>query len=378
MKNFKVSFIVALFLLSALSFSAFAAPVKPVTSLTGTNGKHVKVIHMESIKVSDAQLASILSNAKKAIEEEKSNTIQPLNNSGDAGTTYDYITSEGSQIYFYEESAVSEPELIVYDADIQTVTKTSSSSDSTFTTLATQTDFIGDGVGGKQMITLTGSAGSYLSTQMTLPTSTQVSSDLTKYTPYNYGGFEYNSTNTDGIGSWASDMGLQLYNNLGQSLDQWGWKPILILKQKTSATAWSSYLTVFPDPSYAEGQYHNGYKPGTAPVMYFWYNYNGKVRMKVDGTTIYPDRYGTTLQDTHNITIMESNASWNISKISYWKLLSTVVSPDNTGKNRVVYSNVKLNGVAVPDANFSTPLLDQASITRTSNNVNIVVDSSIY
>jgi hypothetical protein len=374
LKKWKFSFAVALFYVIALSLSAFAAPKEPVEILKGTNGKVVKVIHKESVRVSDSKLTSILSDAKEAITEEKSKIAQSQSGDIDKGTTYDYFTFDDNYSYLYEESALSEPELIVYNVNKQTIVNPCNS----FEPMAGQTDFIKDGVGGKQKVTKTGSAGSYLSTQMTLPTSAQVSSNLAVHTPYNYGGFEYISTNPNGVGSWASDLGLQLYNNLGPKGTAWGWKPIFILKQKISATDWTDYASIFPDSDHKEGQYRNGYKPGTAPIMYFWYNNNGKVRMKVDGTTICPTRHGEELSDTHNITIMESNASWNISQITNWKLLSTVLSTNNTGKNRAVFSNVKVDGVAVPNAYFPTPEQDHASVTRSSNNVTIVVDSSVY
>ncbi|MCR6546590.1 YrpD family protein [Dehalobacterium formicoaceticum] len=378
MKKLKILLAISLLCLSTFSISVFAVSTEPVESLKGTNGKTVKVIHQESVKVSDSILEMMLKNAKDAIAEEKSKTNQAEKNASNNGTTYDYVTFDEDNYYFYEESLNSDPELIVYDIDQQDIAVQVQSFDSTITPMATQTDFISDGVGGKQKVTKTGTSGSYLSTQMTLPTSSQVSTDLTKYAPYNYGGFEYTLSGNNGIGSWAADMGLQLYNNLGPQSNASGWKPLIVLKKKIGIDSWQQYSIIFPDTLHQEGQYHNGYKPGSAPVMYFWYNYNGKVRMKVDGTTICPTRHGTTLADTHNITIMESSSSCNLSQITTWKLLSTVVSTDNTGKNKAVFSNIKVDGVAVSSTYFPTPEQDHASVTRSSNNVTIVVDSSIY
>jgi hypothetical protein len=110
-----------------------------------------------------------------------------------------------------------------------------------------------------------------------------ISSDLDRYTPYNYGGFEYNSGAAGGVGSWAADMGLSYSNKLGPKINQLGWIPIIILKQKTSSASngWTTYSSdLFPDEKNMQGQYRNGYKPGTDAVFYIWYN-NGKVRMKV-------------------------------------------------------------------------------------------------
>jgi len=238
-------------------------------------------------------------------------------------------------------------------------------------------NFITDGVGGRQYIIKTGAPGSDLCAHLLLPMSFQVSSDLTKYIPYNYGGFEYSSPYQDGIGSWTADMGLQLYNNLGPDLSAWGWKPILILKQKTSPSTWSTYGIKFL-ADFMEGTWHNGYKPGSSLLIYFWYNCSGKVRLLIEGTTVCPTRYGTALQDTHNVTICETIDSCDIQEINKWKLLSTVVSDDNTGKNKAVFAGIKVDGIPVPSACFLPAQEDHAWVFRYQNMLSIVVDSDIY
>lgn len=285
--------------------------------------------------------------------------------------TYDYILFDDQQIYTYEETPTSpDGELVVSDATTPA-----------FSAMATsgQTDFIDDGVGGKQKISKIGSVGSYLSTVLKLPTgSSQVSDVSSSHSPYNYAGFEYTNTANSGIGSWQSDMGLQYYQNLGFSGTASGWKPILTLKQKTGADTWTAYQINF-DSTYNQAQYHNGFKPGTSTTIYTYYNYNGKVRMKLTGTTICQDMACNVSGDYSNTTIMESNSAWNITKIDDFKLLSTVVSSNNTGLNKAVYSSIKVDGVAVPSSYFLTPQQDHALVTRdSSNTVTIDVNSSLY
>lgn len=97
--------------------------------------------------------------------------------------------------------------------------------------VAPRAGFIGDGVGGRMNVNTTGS---YLMALMQLPLadSNIVSLDRPNHIAFNYGGFEYTTTVTDGIGSWAADMGVELYNNLGPSATSYGWKPVIILKKK--------------------------------------------------------------------------------------------------------------------------------------------------
>lgn len=74
---------------------------------------------------------------------------------------------------------------------------------------------------------------------------------------------------------------------------------------------------------------------------------------------------------------METDSSLNISSVDQWKLLSTVVSTGDKGKNRATFSSIKVNDVAVPSSAFSAPLTDHASITRSGDNtVTIIADEN--
>jgi len=363
-----------------LSVPAFAAQNDLTVTLKGLNGKPVKVIHEESQKVSDSKLSIILSNAKEAIAEGKSKNLQSKNNIGGAATTYDYITFDDNEYYFYEESFASDPELIIYDLDQQITADRLAPFDSTIARMATQSDPIPDGVGGSLKVKNTGTTGSCLSTELTLPTSTQVSSDISDLKrPYNYVGFDYIVTDDeDHIGSWTSDIGLQLSNSVGspsvvrENGIIFAWKPFIILKNKTGINTWQTFNSV-PESVYGEGQYLNGYKPGSSPSISCWYNQDGKVRLEVSGTTVCPNRFGEQLCDTNTTTIVEL-LDFNISHIDNWRLVSTVVSKDNSGENRAVYSSIMVDGNPVSNDDFSTPVQDHASVTPSGNTVTIIVD----
>ncbi|UQZ35398.1 hypothetical protein C2I18_18850 [Paenibacillus sp. PK3_47] len=380
-------FLVSSFALSPLSVNAEEGEL----TLSNLELEEIKVVHQETQKVADNQLSTILQIAQNAVREERNS--KAISNTAFAKssdpTTYDYITFDENYTYFYEESASAEPQLLVVDKKDSNVESFLTSNVEEFDQaksgdVALRAGFIGDGVGGRMNVNATGS---YLMALMQLPLadSSIVSLDRPNHIAFNYGGFEYTTTVADGIGSWAADMGVELYNNLGPSSTSYGWKPVIILKKKNrpyvseTNTGWDQYQSATFDPNYKEVQSKNGYKPGTAPLMYFWYNYNGKVRIKIDGTSICPTLGGYTLKDTPNITIMESNASWNIASISRWKLLSTVWSLNDTGKNKTTFSNIKVDGTPISSSVLSGPLNDHSNVTVSGNNViTIVVNSDIY
>lgn len=109
-----------------------------------------------------------------------------------------------------------------------------------------------------------------------------------------------------------------------------------------------------------------------------WFNNNGKIRMKIEGITICPNMTGSVLKDTRNISIYETRNKVNISQINSWKLVSSVVSSANMGKNRAIFSNIKINGVVVDNKHFLKPEQDRAKISGNGNKVIITVDSDKY
>lgn len=374
-----------------LSFSAFpiSAYAESMPEPNGVDLSSVNVIHQESQVVSNDQLTNILDTAKKAIAEDRGSEFGFARLSEQK--TYDYITFDEQHTYFYEEAINQEPQLIVVDKDETNVenllSSEANSSSSKAAALAASTGFITDGVGGRINVTTTGGIGSYLQGTMSLPANdtSVLSTDRGTHTAFNYGGFEYSSTSANGIGSWAADMGLEYYNNLGASGFEAGWKPVIILKKKlrattSSDTGWDAYASALdPTDSHNLVQYKNGYKPGLAPTMYWWYNYNGKVRMKIDGYAIANNISGAPLVDSHLVTIIESTGSHNIPSISRWKLLSTVVSNDDSGRNRTTFSSLVVNGTPLASGALSSPQNDHSNVTvNSSTSVTIVVNSSVY
>lgn len=380
--------LLCLILISSLAvfpLSAYADEEQDHFSLDISN---VNVVHQESQKVTSSQLTEILKTASNAVAEERSNKATIASTSD--RTTYDYITYDDQYTYFYEEAANQEPLLLVIDkaeTDVDKVVNSNEILDTDPFVAASSDGFISDGVGGRIDVNTTGSPGSYLMALMQLPASdpSVVNLDRPTHIAFNYGGFEYKSPSSGGIGSWAADMGLELYTDLGPTNSNSGWKPVVILKKKNRVTTqndsgWDQYSTPFStDPAHNQVQNKNGYKPYTTPLIYWWYNYNGKVRMKIDGIAISNTLGGYKLVDTRLVTIIESNASWNISTISRWKLLSTVVSNNNTGKNRTTFSNLQLNGNPLVNGALTSPQNDRSQVKKNSDtSVTIVVNSDIY
>lgn len=228
------------------------------------------------------------------------------------------------------------------------------------TATITGTNFISDGVGGRQKIVYNGS---YLTSLVNTAYSSEV------YNPtgnaYIYSGFANSSVETD--------MGLQYDPDIGPYSTEKGWKPYMVVKSNGNTKP-----VVF-DPNYDDVQYKNGYKEGSDVTFYVYKNYNGKVRLKLDGTATCADLSCYNSTDTRLISIYETTDLFNISSIDYWKLLATVVSTNETGINQADYKLIKVDGNLVPSYAFQTPEEDHANITRDiDNNVYIRVDSTKY
>lgn len=216
--------------LTAIPTSVFA---EDTSTLVDLGLPDVNVVHQETQEVSVDKLAGILDVAQDAVAEERGAGVSFARSSDQK--TYDYITFDDQYTYFYEEAANEQPQLIVVDKAETNVEDLliSNSEENSFKAAVAGTGFITDGVGGRVNVTTTGSVGSYLMGLMSLPEANPsvVSIDRPTHVAFNYGGFEYSSSSANGIGSWAADMGLELYNNLGPSSTSYGWKPVIILKK---------------------------------------------------------------------------------------------------------------------------------------------------
>lgn len=354
------------------TFSAFATQDNSVP-FTGTDGTPVEIRHQETGNVSEARISAIIAQAKEAIQQERLEKGHLEVTNAAKESTYDYFFIDDGVTYLYEESPGSNPELVILDSP-QQEQSSSAVTDAVYNSeYETMADFISDGVGGRQRILQNGQ---YLSARLQLPYDYQVDP---KGGAFNYGGFAYHSSANGGVGSWVGDMGLQYDTTVGPNDTMKGWKPVVILKKKVypEPNGWVQYSTVF-DPSYQEATYKNAYKSASNVTLYVWYNYNGKVRLKIDGTTICRDRKCDYSSPSHTISIIESNASWNINQFSYWKLLSTVISSDNKGKNKGVFTNIQVDGRTVSGSSYAPPEEDHAKITRSGDTLTIDVDSSRY
>ncbi|MCR8845053.1 hypothetical protein NQ117_15325 [Paenibacillus sp. SC116] len=369
----KVFAVICLLSLTLPNFSA-VAKTEGAIQLTGTNGQAVNIIQQASVTVDQSQAALFIQQAKEAIEQDKLQ-VKGLNANTDA-TNYNYIAFSDKVTYFYEESPGLAPELVIYDSSKGTNPVEEIESSLEEPRQQVVSNFIHDGVGGRQKIQ---GRGDFLSTALQLPQDYEV---VRVGGAFNYGGFQYTSNRADGIGTWVADMGLLFDVNSGASGNKKGWQPFVALKKKVRPTTsndsgFDSYASSF-DPHYNEGQYKNAYQSGSQLTFHNWYNYNGKVRLKVEGTTICNNRSCTSETPTHTVTIMESNGNWYIPSISYWKVVSTVITTSNSGKNKGIFSNIQLNDYAISTSDLFTPEEDQTKITRSGTSVTIDVDASRY
>ncbi|WP_090715796.1 YrpD family protein [Paenibacillus typhae] len=272
--------------------------------------------------------------------------------------TYDYISVQDDGYYFYEEDASHEKKafFVPIDRSLSSIESTpvkSSVSENVYKLQNIATPFaqvdLPDGIGGRQYIV---KRGSYISTSATIAAPSQVSRDSGE-NAYTYTGFM--------AGANSADMGLMYDSNVGIGSAEQGWKPTI---QINGITTNSSLIS-----PYNQVQASNAYMAGSQVTFYAWYNYEKKIRMKVDGTAICADLGCGRSADTPLTTIVTSNTAYDIQPSSFqkWKVLA-VVTGDDIGKNKSVFSNIKVDGVAVPSSAFPTPDEDGATVTRDANN----------
>lgn len=348
-----LSWLLAFCLCFAMAMPTFAAEKNAI--------EDVVVNDYSSAQINENILEQVLSDAKEAIDEERAGKIEAqnlVNNTADE-TTYTFYTNDDEHIYVYEEAYGYEPTMTVYD----TVDNDCDPINEMENGIMPLSDF-DPGIGGKQTITKTGSAGSYLTTKVTLPTTSQVSSPSVH--PYVYSGFSKS-------GQYEADFGVLYSNNNGPSQNQLAWRMYAVFKKFVNGKWVAQTMDI--DSTYNGASYRNGYKPGSDVIMYVWYNNNGKTRLKLEGTTICPTNQGTSLKDTSNISIYQSASNYNISSIDSFKVCATLAS-SKTGKNKAIFSLIKVDGTAVTSASYyPTPSSDGATVTRNSNTVTINVNA---
>lgn len=174
----------------------------------------VQIRYETSYALSNNLIEEIVSEAKSAIEAEKKYKFSFFDmESSEVGfsildeVTYNYTTFDDNNVFVYEESVDEEPTLTIYES-VDTMNAEDFEKNSTDLELENdeivdienrdllnlQTDFIPDGVGGRQKIARASFFSDYLSFAMTLPSSSQVNSNLNQFIPYNYGGLNTNLT----------------------------------------------------------------------------------------------------------------------------------------------------------------------------------------
>lgn len=360
LKNATLSVTLVTTLLLSSSVSAESA------NSSDTEVKQTDVVDIQNeLGISQNVIDKFINEASNEVQKEKlTKSLKGLT----AMTTehiYDYISVEDNGYYFYEEDALHEKKAFFVPIDRSQSSSELSSAPSSvnedvymttkITPVTQLTADLPDGIGGRQYIN---KRGSYISTSATVAAPSQVFRSAGE-NAYTYTGFM--------AGANSADMGLMYDSNVGVGGTEQGWKPTI---QINSITTNSSLIS-----PYNEVQASNAYMAGSQVVFYAWYNYDMKIRMKVDGTAICQDMGCSRSADTPLTTIITSNTAYNIQPSSFqkWKVLS-VVTGDNYGKNKSVFSNIKVDGVAVSSNYFPTPDEDFATVTRdASNNVTISV-----
>lgn len=348
-----LSWLLAFCLCFSVAMTAFAAEINTLDD--------VAINDYSATQINENILEQVLADAQDAIDEERASKREAQNFITDNTdeTTYTFYTNDDEHIYVYEEAYGYEPTMTVYD----TVDNDCDFTNEMDNSIMPLSDF-DPGIGGKQKITKTGSAGSYLTTKVTLPTTSQVSSPALN--AFIYSGFSKS-------GQYEADFGVMYSNNNGPSLNQLAWKMYAVFKKQVNGKWVTQTMKI--DETYNGGSYHNGYKPGSDVIMYVWYNNNGKTRLKLEGITICPTNQGTSLKDTDNISIFQSASDYNISSIDNFKVCATLAS-SKTGKNKAIFSLIKVDGTAVTSASYyPTPSSDGATVTRSSNTVTINVNA---
>ncbi|MGW8957118.1 YrpD family protein [Paenibacillus sp. NPDC055715] len=334
---------------ASLFFSPFAGHIASAESadknLEGTNGREI-VIHKPD-DVSSSKINELVNRFKKGIEEDRASNQKISMNKNVSESVYDnaiydYTIIGEDYVYKYEETPDKAPVLTIEKPDFKYLPEGQNDR------ITTSAYNIGDGIGGRQNITKNGR---YLSTLLRLPLDSQV---VEETAAYNYSGFT--------SGAYEADMGLVYDSSVGVGEKEKGWKPTMIVKRNGVSKAAKLIA------GYTNVQGSNAYLPNSNVNLYVWYNDGGKVRMKINGIATCADMACNRSTDTPLISIMETNDSLDINSVDQWKLLSTVVSTGDRGRNKAIYSSIKVDGASVPSSAFSAPLTDYANIARDGNN----------
>ncbi|WP_051507322.1 YrpD family protein [Saccharibacillus sacchari] len=365
MKKVITATVSSFFLLSSLT--SFAGSPNDVTKIES----NVEVINESDRSFTKTVINELIANAEtqiEALENEKpsENGIDSTSKSLAKNEIYQYVylsSNETEPSYEYTQPVEEKPQLRILDL------KPQDDNNLSINALPTdQTDFITDGVGGRVFIKPNGNTNSNLSMYLKVPADNEVAP---KIAAYNYTGF--NASNND----TQVDIGLMQVKGRGQYQSETAWQAFATVR--VNGKVLSNKLIKLLD-GYDKTYNLNGFNSNQTVNTRTYYNYagTGKARLQVSGTAICGDFECKNPVDTGLTTILETSKI-GVTSITNWKLVSTVVSNDNTGKNKGIFSNIKLDNTLVPSSYFGTPSQDHAYVTRDgSNTVTIDVDSNKY
>ncbi|SDE87788.1 protein of unknown function, YrpD [Fontibacillus panacisegetis] len=335
-----------------------------------------EVKNMSIKTISQSKIDSIVQQSREVAKETKENNKHSNRQLiDDTNQLINYFLIEGDTGYFYEMTPDEEETLQVFD--IESTVDTSNAQDNNFINTqdnelvnaqdnelvnAQDNDFINtqdnelvnaqeiglfnvlsanylpDGIGGRVKIA---GNGNYITSTVTLPTTTQMGNTQTGIA-YIYSGFSGMKSSGASI---ETDMGLQYSKNNNGTFK---WKPYL----KWSADNTFGFGTHLPSNNVVNDQ--NGFKMGSNVTMTIYRNVNGNTRLSQLGTAICSDVNCYSQKETFLTSIVEV-AGTNVSSVTKWKLLATIAGSDSVkGKSYAKFTGVNVDGVT------KTPVADGA------------------
>ncbi|URJ59654.1 YrpD family protein [Paenibacillus polymyxa] len=335
----KVKFSIIIFLLfSSIGVTASAnnedITEKVSDSVTqSTYGlEHSKNVTVKNdAEVSQEKINNFIIQAKKVVREEKANS-QSFKASIESSTyeTVDYCYLDDTNLYFYEDSSIKDPELIILPVE-----------NGREETHVIKPQAIQGGFGGRVLVNST--TGNYIETRA-ITTSSNSTLLATNGTPYMYTGF--------------TARGLEVDAGLAYSKgDAPGvWQPYLKIGGDDPLS--TSYLL----DGYNQVQYKNGYITGQPVQMDLWRNYtsgveHNAVRLKLAGTAICAD-LGCSRHGDTKLTTIFSKSNIGVSSVVNYKLLATIAGSGASGQMNSTLSEISIDGIA------KTPVKDEVANTQ--------------
>lgn len=269
----------------------------------------------------------------------------------------DYITLDNDNVYFYEISA-SNQELFSVTPNALYAEESSVNAKAAISTA--QMADLPNGVGGRAYLNHNGNI---LTTTVTTPTLLQMAGTTSSY-GYVYSGFKGKGMSSSGSSIYdvEADMGLQFSNS--EVIGYLKWNPVFRYYNGSSLGGG------FVSP-YNQVQSRNGFRPGVDITYSIYRNLNNATRLSQSGYAYCADLTCSTGTGAYYMTSVLEIAATNVSTISSWKFLATLVDPFATGNISGKFSNIKVDSTAY------TPYIDtMEKSTITINNNNLLIEVS--